>query len=150
MKFAVAPSAQLIMLGAGGHASVLHSLALAAGHHFAGICDPELAKEGVMFWKGIRVLGNDSALADIDRATMGLVNGIGQLVGSRARQLVFERLRKAGFNFPVLIHPFAWVADGVDLKQGVQVMAGVTIQPESVIGENTIVNTKSRLIMDVS
>ena len=143
MMLSVAPFSQLIMLGAGGHASVLHALALAAGHHFIGICDPELCRDGVRFWKGIRVLGDDSALADIDKATMGLVNGIGQLVGNRARQLVFERSRKAGFSFPVLIHPFAWVADGVDLKQGVQVMAGAIIQPESIIGENTIVNTNA-------
>jgi sugar O-acyltransferase (sialic acid O-acetyltransferase NeuD family) len=138
-------SLQLILLGAGGHASVLLSLALAAGHRVLGVCDPVLARNGVSCWKRVPVLGDDTALAGVDRSAVGLMNGVGHLVGSGARQRLFDQLVAAGFAFPVLIHPAAWVADGVKLSNGVQIMAGVIVQPDCDIRENCIVNTMASI-----
>ena len=148
MKHSSGTSLRLIMLGAGGHASVLHALAIASGHQIVGVCDPELAVNGTIAWRGVPVLGDDTALTTVNRSEFGLVNGVGQLVGSRARQIVYERMRRFGFDFPVLIHPAAWVADGVEMGCGVQVMAGVVIQPGSSLGENCIVNTNASVDHD--
>lgn len=148
MKHESVSSLRLIMLGAGGHASVLHALALSAGHRITGVCAPELAASGAATWRGVPVLGDDTALANMDPSGVGLINGVGQLVGSRARQTVYGRMKGSGFRFPALIHPTAWVADSVGLKDGVQVMAGVIIQPDSTIGENSIVNTNASIDHD--
>lgn len=134
-------SRPLILIGAGGHAKVLHALAVAAGHNLLGVCDPRLASFGVTHWRGLAVLGGDEALENVDPQTVGLVNGIGQTVGSVTRRDVFERHLAAGFYFPILRHPMAWVAPCVKLAQGVQIMAGVIIQPEVQVGFNSIINT---------
>lgn len=141
-------SLPLVMLGAGGHAKVLLSLAQAVGLNVCGVCDPELAQQGVDQWRGIKVLGGDDALEALDPATIGLINGIGQLVGSTGRRRIFERLTVKGFRFPVLVHPAAWVDGAAVLHEGVQVMAGAVIQADATVGPNSIINTGASLDHD--
>lgn len=138
----------LILLGAGGHARVLHALAVAAGQTVIGLCDPGLVGLGQTRWHGVPVLGGDDALSEFDPATVGLLNGLGQQVASRARQRLYQQMREAGFRFPALVHPTAWVAPGVELADGVQVMAGAVVQPGSCLGENCIVNTRAGIDHD--
>lgn len=141
-------SLPLVMLGAGGHAKVLLSLAQAAGLNVSGVCDPELAHQGVGQWRGIKVLGGDEALDALDPTAIGLINGIGQLVGSAGRRSIFERLAAKGFRFPVLVHPVAWVDASVILHEGVQVMAGAVMQPDTEVGPNSIINTHASVDHD--
>jgi UDP-perosamine 4-acetyltransferase len=131
----------LIILGSGGHAKVLLALVRTAGLQIQGVCAPELAGSAGQEWRGITVLGGDEALDRFDPPAIGLVNGVGQLVGSLARRRLFERLSTRGFCFPALIHPAAWIDQSVQLEQGVQVMAGAIIQPDTRLGTATIVNT---------
>ena len=132
---------QLILVGAGGHAKVLLALAESAGMAVVGVCDPGLARQGVQVWRGIPVLGGDDALDGVDPAATGLMNGIGQLAEASLRERIFVQLRAKHFQFPVLVHPRAWVAPGALLGEGVQVMAGAIIQPDCRIGANTLINT---------
>ncbi len=131
----------LVLLGAGGHARVLLSLARAAGHALAGVCDPVLKQKGVAMWCGIPVLGGDEALEGMSPQSHALVNGVGALPGRDTRRRLYERHREKGFAFPVLVHPFSWVDASVVLADGVQVMAGAVIQPHCTLGANTTINT---------
>lgn len=148
MKVIANGSLPLIMLGAGGHAKVLLSLAQASGLNVIGVCDPELAEQGCDQWRGVRVLGGDEALDAFDPASVGLINGIGQLVGSTGRRKVFERLKAKGFRFPVLVHPTAWVDPSAVLNEGAQVMAGAVIQADTSVGLNSIINTQASVDHD--
>lgn len=141
-------SVPLILIGAGGHAKVLHDLALEAGHQIVGVCDPALVTEQKAFWNNTPVLGGDEALAGVDPTKVGLILGIGKLVNAKNRERLYEQMRAAGFSFPALIHSTAWVAPSVVLSDGVQVMAGCIIQSGCVIGENTIVNTRASVDHD--
>ncbi|OCW29302.1 acetyltransferase [Pseudomonas aylmerensis] len=142
------PSLNLVMLGAGGHAKVLLSLAKASGLHVIGVCDPELHRSGVLMWRGLTVLGGDDALEPLDRARVGLINGIGQVVGSTLRRTIYELAVARGFLFPPLVHPSACVDESAVLGQGVQVMAGAIIQPDVILGCNTIINTRASVDHD--
>ena len=137
-----------VMIGAGGHAKVLHELLSALGCHIVGVCDPQLLERGQTDWRGIAVFSEDEALLNFDVATVGLINGVGQLVSSTTRKKIYERFRQKGFNFPTLVHPAAWVATSANLAQGVQVMAGAIIQPDCWIGENSIVNSRASIDHD--
>jgi UDP-perosamine 4-acetyltransferase len=139
---------RLVLLGAGGHASVLLALVHATGYEVAGVCDPVLAAEGVPEWHSLPVLGGDEALGKLDPQFYSLVNGIGQLPGKDMRRRLFEHWHGKGFTFPTLVHPFSWVAEGVAMGAGVQVMAGAVIQPGCAIGDNSTINTGARLDHD--
>ncbi|ONH56703.1 sugar O-acyltransferase, sialic acid O-acetyltransferase NeuD family [Pseudomonas cedrina] len=134
-------SSLLVMLGAGGHAKVLLSLANASDVPVMGVCDPELHRLGILEWRGLTVLGGDEVLDQLDHTRVGLINGIGQVVGSNLRQHVYESAVGKGFQFPPLVHPAAFVDESVVLSQGVQIMAGAVIQPDVTLGCNTIINT---------
>lgn len=138
----------LVMMGAGGHAKVLLALVRAAGRVIVGVCDPALVRGSGTTWRGVAVLGDDMALACWPCDKVELINGLGQLVGGRARADLFARLTGAGFVFPPLLHPAAWVAPDVQLAPGVQVMAGAVVQPDCRVGANSIVNTGARLDHD--
>jgi sugar O-acyltransferase (sialic acid O-acetyltransferase NeuD family) len=140
MSSAVRP---LVLLGAGGHARVLAALARAAGHPVMGICDPTLAADGISRWADLDVLGDDGALDRLPPDRVALALGIGQLVTGNLRERLYATWRARGYDFPALIHPSAWIAPDVVLCDGVQVMAGVVIQPGCAIGENSIVNTRA-------
>lgn len=133
----------LVLLGAGGHARVLAALARAAGHPVLGVCDPTLAADAISCWEGLDVLGGDDALDRLtpDRVTLAL--GIGQLATGTLRERLYAAWCARGYDFPALVHPNAWVAPGVVLGDGVQVMAGAVIQPGCEIGDNSIVNTRA-------
>jgi sugar O-acyltransferase (sialic acid O-acetyltransferase NeuD family) len=138
----------VILLGSGGHAKVLLSLAKAAGLEVVGVSSPQLAGGGAPIWRGVPVIGSDEALSGFDPAQVGLVNGVGMLVGSRARRLLYEKLRDKGFRFPPLKHPAASVDPSARLADGVQIMAGAVVQADAEIGENTIVNTRAGIDHD--
>jgi sugar O-acyltransferase (sialic acid O-acetyltransferase NeuD family) len=133
----------LVLLGAGGHARVLAALALAAGYQILGVCDSELAAAAISRWEGLDVLGDDGALDRLPPDRVELVLGIGQLTKGTLRERLFVAWRARGYDFPTLVHPTAWVAPGVVLGDGVQVMAGAIIQPGCEIGANSIINTRS-------
>lgn len=139
MSFAERP---LVLLGAGGHARVLVALARAAGRKVLGVCDPVLAVSQASCWEGLDVLGNDSAVERFSPNNVALMLGVGQLVKNTRREAIYDLWVARGYDFPVLIHPAAWVAPNVVMRSGVQVMAGAVIQPGCMIGENSIINTR--------
>lgn len=145
MSSTVRPS---VLLGAGGHARVLVALARASGHPVLGVCDPMLAADAVSRWEGLDVLGDDDALDRFPPDRVTLILGVGQLASGTLRERLYAMWRTRGYDFPALVHPAAWVAPGVMLNNGMQVMAGAVIQPGCVVGENSIVNTRASIDHD--
>jgi sugar O-acyltransferase (sialic acid O-acetyltransferase NeuD family) len=139
---------QLILLGAGGHAKVLLSLARAAGLPVVGVCDGPLSQSGAREWRGVPVIGGDDALDSVDPSNVGLINGVGQLVGKLGRRTLHERMKKRGFQFPALVHPAAVLDPTAVLREGVQVMAGAVVQADASIDESSIVNTRASVDHD--
>lgn len=137
-----------ILLGAGGHAKVVLDLALIKDAEVLGVCDPKLFKAEVENWNGLNVLGSDDYLLNHKPEDCYLLNGIGMLPGSTIRRDVYTKLVGAGFFFPVLIHPSACVSKKAVIHSGAQVMAGTVVQAFAIIGENSIVNTRSSVDHD--
>jgi sugar O-acyltransferase (sialic acid O-acetyltransferase NeuD family) len=138
----------LVMIGAGGHARVLAALAQAAGYSILGVCDPGLVANNVTRWEGLDVLGDDHALEQLTQDDVELMLGVGQLTAGCIREELYRIWRARGYAFPALVHPTAWVAPGVVLSDGVQIMAGAIIQPGCEIGENSIINTRASIDHD--
>lgn len=138
----------LVLLGAGGHARVLAALAREAGYTILGVCDPALAAKKIASWENLDVLGDDHALGQLAHDRVELILGVGQLAAGNLREQLYATWRARGYAFPALVHSTAWVAPGVLLSDGVQVMAGAVIQPGCKIGENSIVNTRASIDHD--
>ncbi|MGL4611619.1 MAG: acetyltransferase [Trueperaceae bacterium] len=134
------PTKPVLLLGAGGHASVLLDALQQSGADIAGITDPneKLWGQQVM---GVDVLGGDEKILDIHPERILLVNALGSTKDTRVRRNLFEQWKQKGYSFASVIHPKAIVAQGVQLGEGVQLLAGAIVNPRVSLAPNVLVNT---------
>lgn len=120
------------VIGAGGHASVVASTLIAAGHEVTGFYDDAPSSWGTSIL-GIPVKGPISQLSAGSCAVLG--------IGSNAvRRTLAGRIDA---EWMTVVHPFAWVHPEVSLGEGTVVCAGAVIQPGACIGRHVIINTRA-------
>lgn len=131
-------SKKIIVIGGGGHAKVLIDAILSTGNYeIGGILDGRLkVGEKVL---GIPVIGGDELLNQLKGVCLAV--GVGTVKATDKRKTIYERCKRSGFEFPIIIHNDARISKTAKQQDGVQVMAGAIINPEAEIGENTIINT---------
>lgn len=130
------------IIGAGGHAAVIADLLRKANRQCIAIVDRRGWSEGNDI-HDVPILSEEIFLARYSPNDAELALGIGSLPHQNIRKEIFDRFVRKGFNFPVLIHPHAIVADNVCFGDGVQVMAGAIIQANSQCADNVIINTRA-------
>lgn len=131
----------VIVLGGGGHASVVLDALRSAGHEILGYTDPGGGGRAL----GVPRIGTDD---DIDgSAADALALGVGAVGDSTLRRQLFERFR-VRFSFPAVVHAHVYVAPGVVVDDAAQVMAGAVVQPGVLVGAGAIVNTGARIDHD--
>ncbi len=134
-------SGDLIIYGGGGHGkSLIDMIRLLDGFMIAGIIDDGLEKgEEIM---GIPVIGKGSNLPAIRKKDIHLaVNAVGGIGNISRRIEVFTRLIRAGYAFPTLVHPTAFIEPSAELQPGVQVFPHAYVGSDVKVGFGTIVNT---------
>jgi UDP-perosamine 4-acetyltransferase len=137
----------VIVIGAGGHAKVLIDALLAIGIEVLGATDMDPVRLDSSIG-GLRVLGDDNILVRYAPQAVRLVNGLGSVAVTTARQRIYEKYKGLGYSFETIVHPSAVVSKDVELSEGVQVMAGAIIQAGSRVGQNTIINTGATIDHD--
>ena len=136
-----------MVLCAGGHAKVLINALLECKVEIIGVVDRDPRKHGSSVL-GIKVAGGDELVLDHPPQSIQLVNGLGSVDTLQPRRLLFEKFMQKGYRFATVIHPSAVVARDVTLGEGVQIMAGVVLQPGVSIGADTIINTAASIDHD--
>ena len=134
-----------VLLGAGGHASVVLALLRELHCEVLGVSDPALLAQSVWEWQGLPVCNDATVLAQHLSTDIFLANGVGFVQTPEPRQRVFDTYAQMGYVFPALVHPFSWVAADVLVGEGVQIMAGGVVQAGTQLGVNTLVNTGARI-----
>lgn len=131
---------QYLVIGAGGHASVVAEALLAGGGEVVAFIDHRPGAELL----GRPVLSESRDLAGFSRTLFQLAIGVGGTRGGTLGMLragLIERLSGDGWTITDVIHPAAILSPSARLGQGVQLMARAVVQPKAVIGDGTIVNT---------
>ena len=137
----------VLVLGAGGHAKVVIDALQAMNIEILGAVDADPAIHGTRVL-GVPVLGGDGLVMNHAPDTVALVNGVGSTEPSTRRKDLYRRFAEAGYAFASVVHPSAVIGGEVEIADGVQVMAGVVIQPGCRIGANAILNTRSSVDHD--
>lgn len=128
----------VVIIGAGGHARVLFDALRLSGAEVIGC----VAKESPSALpEGLKFLGGDDVLAGLDRKRIMFANGIGSIAKPALRSEIFRRFNAIGCRFVTVVHPSAVVASDVSAAEGVQIMAGVIVQPGCRLGEGILLNT---------
>ena len=134
---------KIIMIGAGGHAKVLLSLLRESGGRVDTVVTPDFIQPNSPFFDLPKLNSDADAVEKLDPDGCILVNGIGPMPHLTRRRDVFEKFVSRGFIFKTIVSTNAKIAHNVVLYQGAQVMNGVVLQPDVVIGANTLINTGS-------
>lgn len=128
----------VIIIGNGGHASVLVEALIAQGREIIGYTD--LEKQSTL--TNLSYLGSDDIIInDYSAEAIELVLGLGTVKVSATRKNLFEYFKSRGFKFANVIHPTAILSPSTQIGQGVQIMAGSILQANVSIGDNSIINT---------
>lgn len=138
---------KIVLIGGGGHCKVVID-AIKKSNIFKiyGIIDAKLQKGTSIL--GIKVLGDDALLPDIRKNIEFAFITIGSIGDCSARKKIYENLKILKFKLPIIKHPKAIVADGVEIDKGTFVAAGAVINPGTKIGKNAIVNTNASVDHD--
>ena len=138
-KLVIILNKPIILLGGGGHASVLIEILILTNSTILGIVDPQLQK-GILI-NGIPVLGNDDIVLDYSKQEVRLVNGLGPKVKSSSREQLSNKFINLGYEFSTLIHPNAYVSKSSTIEEGSQIMAGAIIQTKALVGKLSVINS---------
>jgi sugar O-acyltransferase (sialic acid O-acetyltransferase NeuD family) len=134
-------SLPVIVIGGGGHASVVINTLRKSGYLILGLLDPQLMKGTKEF--GVSVLGDDEDIVNFSPDEVMLSSGVGYMPGNEIRKSVSEKFKDRGFKFLSFCDPNAIVADDAEIAEGAQIFAGAIIQPGVQIGAHSIINTGS-------
>jgi sugar O-acyltransferase (sialic acid O-acetyltransferase NeuD family) len=131
----------LIIYGGGGHGKSLVDLVrLLKVYRVVGVVDDSLPAGSQVL--GVPVLGGSAVLNELRaRGLRFAINALGGIGNLTPRLQVFDALTRAGFEFPTVVHPAAWVEASARIEAGTQVFAHAYIGSAVQVGFGCIVNT---------
>jgi len=138
---------ELILIGAGGHArSCIDVIELGDKYQIAGLVDAQISDES---GQGYPVLGTDQDLTDLAKQYKYALIAVGQILSAKTRIRLFSQAATAGFQFPTIISPNAYVSKNAQIGSGTIVMHGAVVNANARIGQNCIINSRSLIEHDV-
>lgn len=133
---------RIILVGAGGHArSCIDVIEQEARFVIAGLVGT--AEEVGSTVLGHDVMGCDTELLELARATGRALIAIGQIRSAQLRESVFDRLEADGCELPVIVSPKGYVSRHASIGAGSIVMHGAIVNSGAVIGRNCIINSQA-------
>jgi sugar O-acyltransferase (sialic acid O-acetyltransferase NeuD family) len=138
----------IFVIGASGHAKVVIDIVERQSlWRIVGLIDTYKSPGTALM--GYEVLGSDNCLPDL-MAKHGASGAIIAIGDNRIRHQVALRVALIApeLGFVNAIHPSARIARDVEMGQGIVIMAGVTVNPGTRIGDFCYVNTNASVDHD--
>ena len=139
---------QRYLIACGGHGRVVLDALLATDKKIDGIIDAQLELGSLIF--GVPVVGTDDFIKTLDPKKTELVNGLGSTKNTQARQEIYNRLTKMGFEFIGVQHSSATIGAECEIALSTQIMAGAVLQNRVRTGENCVINTRASVDHDAN
>jgi sugar O-acyltransferase (sialic acid O-acetyltransferase NeuD family) len=129
-----------VIIGGGGHASVLVDILRAQGREIlAVVCPDDISIRNV--FTGIHHLKNDDDVLSFAPDDVLLVNGIGMLPKSTLKRKLNQYYISHGYQFETVIADSAQVSLYANIEAGAQIFAGVIIQTGAHVGAHSVINS---------
>lgn len=130
----------LVIIGAGGHATVLLDILKQQNRKVIAYISPDTATNKGLF-AGIKHLQKDEDISQFTPEKINLINGIGHMPNSQLRAKIYKKFTELGYQFNGVIADSAIISSKASIASCAQVLAGAIVQVGSVIGANCIINT---------
>lgn len=137
---------KIIIVGAGGHSKTcIEVVESSKNYKIIGFIDNQAKSKGI--FKNFKIF-NEKNLNALLKITKNAHIGVGQIKSAKLRIQLFEKYKKKGFKFPVLIHSSAYISKYSSVDEGTLVGINSIINANCIIGYNTIINNKSLIEHD--
>lgn len=132
----------IILVGGGGHCiSCIDVIEQTGLYQIIGILDlPEKLGDKVLNYP---VIGTENELERFLPDCTDYLITVGQIKSSALREKLFQKIKIAGGNLPVIISPIAHVSRYVNIEEGTIVMHHALINAKATVGKGCIINTKT-------
>lgn len=135
----------IVLLGAGGHASVLLEILISQNREIIAVVAPDIHRK---VFSRYQCFNEDDSIYEFDKDQVLLVNGIGFLSNGSTRKKLYEKFSEKNYSFETVVANQAVVSPTATINQGAQIMHGAIVQTGAFIGSNTIINTKASVDHD--
>ncbi len=129
----------IVIIGGGGHASVLADILICQGREILAVISPEDISQRPVF-RGITHLKSDKDVLAFSKDKVLLVNGIGMMPRSGFKRKINEYFLSLGYRFETVIADSAYVSPFSKIETGTQVLPMAIIQTGVTIGSHSIIN----------
>jgi sugar O-acyltransferase (sialic acid O-acetyltransferase NeuD family) len=137
----------IILLGGGGHCcSCIDVIEQEGKYNIAGILDPNETIGNKML--GYEIIGSDDKLPELVKEVKFFLITVGQIKSASKRIELFNLVKAAGGQFPVIISPYAYVSKYALIGSGTIIMHHAVVNVNARIGENCIINSKALIEHD--
>lgn len=137
----------LILIGAGGHArACIDAIEQEGIYEIAGLIG--LAQEVGSKHFGYKVIATDAEIPELVEQYQFALITIGQIHSPEHRVRLYARAQDAGFTFPTVIAPTAYVSSHSTIGTGTIVMHGAIVNAGAQVGKNCIINSNSLIEHD--
>jgi len=137
----------VILMGGGKFAGLLYTL-FAKQYDFIGYLDDINTLAYIEEQYHLINLGNSKNMSAIFDQCRNVFISIGSEGDTLVRGEYFQRFLAAGFSFPTLIHPSAFVANNASIDIGTTVHVNAVIHAKAVIGKNCVISTNAMISHD--
>mgnify|MGYP003114225940 CR=1 FL=1 len=134
-------SKPLVIIGAGGHASVLAEILLTEERKIIAVVSPDIIADGSPLIGMNRLTTDEALLTAYSPDQVELVNGMGAIPGNDLHFRLFNYFSEYGYRFVSVISSNATISKYAKLADGVQIMTGAIVQTNASIGMNCIINS---------
>jgi sugar O-acyltransferase (sialic acid O-acetyltransferase NeuD family) len=132
----------LILIGGGGHCiSCIDIVEQTELFEIIGILDlPEKVGNRVLDYS---IIGTDNNIASFLKECPNFLITVGQIDSSTTRVNIFNKVKRAGGNLPIIISPKAYVSKYATIQEGTIIMHHALINANASIGKVCIINSKA-------
>lgn len=137
----------LLLIGAGGHAAACIDVIESNGN-FSIVGLVGLPSEIGSKKLGYEVIGSDKDLIALGEKYSNCLITLGQTDTPELRINLFNKAKKVGFAFPVIISSRSYLSPHARVGEGTILMHDSLVNAGAVIGRNCIINTKALIEHD--
>lgn len=133
---------KIVLVGGGGHCnSVIDVIEQEDKYDIIGIVDikENIGKKVLNY----EIIACDDDLEELFKTCKKAFITIGHIKTNELRKKLFEKAKKIGFTFPVIISPLAYVSKYAFVDEGTVIMHHALVNANAKVGKNCIINTKA-------
>lgn len=135
---------KLVLIGGGGHArACIDVIEQENRFKIYGIVDSFALQNGISEVLGYPILGGDELLESLYTQIKIAFIALGQIKTPAHRMRIYQNLKAIGYNLPTIVSPLAYIAKGVNLKEGSIIMHHALVNANAKIGTACIINSKA-------